>query len=259
MHTDMNSEGSVRTALITGGRRGIGYAIASRLYAEGANIVLVDIDAAEIVGAAQRLDCTGQRVLPVAADVSHKDQVLAAVSAAKERFGSVDILVNNAGISPKHNGVRASIRDVSEDEWRRVIDINLTGAFFFSQACLEDMIAKKWGRIINISSQAARTSSTIAGSHYAASKAGMIAFARALASEVGLHGITVNCIAPGRIATPMALEAGAQANAEYLKKIPVKRLGVPQDVANTVAFLASQEASFITGATIDVNGGTFMN
>lgn len=248
-----------RTALITGARRGIGYSVAERLYKDGANIVLLDIDLAETQAAARQLDPSESRVMALAADVSNPTAVAQAVEHAVSRFGSVDILVNNAGISPKHDGKSATVATMTADEWQRVLAINLTGTFLCSQACLASMKSRGWGRIINMSSQAGRTASTIAGAHYAASKGGVIAFSRSLAAEVGASGITVNCIAPGRIMTPMAAEAGQDANEQYLKRIPVNRLGQPQDIAGTVSFLASDEAGFITGATVDVNGGSFMN
>lgn len=249
---------SLRTALVTGGRRGIGYAIAQRLYSQGCNIVLFDTDADDTRRAAAVLDPDGAHTLACAGSVTRKHDLQAAVEQARQRFGEVHIVVNNAGISPKHNGKKAPVEDMDEDEWRSVIDVNLTGAFLASQVCLPGMKAAGWGRIVNVSSQAARTASTIAGAHYAASKAGMLAFARTLAAEVGSHGITVNSVAPGRIMTPMAAEAGDAANAAYLARIPVNRLGEPGDVAGTVAFLVSEDASFITGAVIDVNGGSFM-
>lgn len=247
-----------RTALVTGGRRGIGYAIAQRLYSQGCNIVLFDTDAEDTRRAARELDPDGTRTLACAGSVTCKRDLQAAVEQAQQRFGAVHIVVNNAGISPKHNGKKAPVEDMDEDEWRSVIDVNLTGAFLAAQVCLPGMKTAGWGRIVNVSSQAARTASTIAGAHYAASKAGMLAFARTLAAEVGSHGITVNSVAPGRIMTPMAAEAGDAANAAYLTRIPVSRLGEPGDVAGTVAFLVSDDASFITGAVIDVNGGSFM-
>lgn len=248
-----------RTALITGARRGIGFSVAERLYQDGANIVLLDIDLAETQAAASQIDPSGKRVLALTADVSDITEVRRAVDQAATHFGSIDILVNNAGISPKHDGKSATIAAMSVDEWQRVLAINLTGTFLCSQACMEIMKARSWGRIINMSSQAGRTVSTIAGAHYAASKGGVIAFSRSLAAETGAFGITVNCIAPGRIMTPMSAEAGQAANEQYLKRIPVNRLGYPDDIAATVSFLASNEAGFITGATIDVNGGSFMN
>lgn len=248
-----------RTALITGARRGIGFSVAERLYQDGANIVLLDIDLAETQAAASQIDPSGKRVLALTADVSDITEVRRAVDQAATHFGSIDILVNNAGISPKHDGKSATIAAMSVDEWQRVLAINLTGTFLCSQACMEIMKARNWGRIINMSSQAGRTVSTIAGAHYAASKGGVIAFSRSLAAETGAFGITVNCIAPGRIMTPMSAEAGQAANEQYLKRIPVNRLGYPDDIAATVSFLASNEAGFITGATIDVNGGSFMN
>ncbi len=245
--------------MITGAQRGIGYATAERLFSEGANVVLVDIDALPIRGAAQKLGGETNRALGIAADISKKSDVDEVVSRTLECFGSVDILVNNAGISPKHDGKSAPIAKVSLGEWQRVLDVNLTGTFMLTQACLSTMKNAGWGRIINMSSQAARTASKVAGAHYAASKAGIIAFSRILANEVAANGITVNCIAPGRIVTPMAEEAGDEVNQAYLRHIPVGRLGTSQDIAGAISFLVSDDAEFITGTTLDVNGGVFMS
>lgn len=246
------------TAFITGGRRGIGFSIAERLYRDGLNIVLFDMDHEDTLSAASSLDPSGKRTLACTGNVSSHSDLQSAVQQAVSRFGAIQVLVNNAGISPKHNGIKAPVDTMCEQEWRQVIDVNLTGTFLATQACLPFMKSVGWGRIINVSSQAARTASTIAGAHYAASKAGILAFSRSLAAEVGPLGITVNSVAPGRILTPMAAEAGETANAAYLNRIPVNRLGKPEDVAGTVSFLISDDASFITGAVIDVNGGAFM-
>src|SRR5690606_33869878 len=162
-----------RTALITGARRGIGCSVAERLYQDGAHIVLLDIDLAETQAAASQIDPSGKRVLALTADVSDITEVRRAVDQAATHFGSIDILVNNAGISPKHDGKSAPIATMSPEEWKRVLDVNLTGTFLCSQACMEIMKARSWGRIINMSSQAGRTVSTIAGAHYAASKGGV--------------------------------------------------------------------------------------
>ncbi|MCD8505471.1 MAG: SDR family oxidoreductase [Burkholderiaceae bacterium] len=249
---------AAKTALITGARRGIGFEIATKLLGQGFAVVICDTDAEGVGKAVQSLDKSGQRVMGQCCDVRDEASVASLIQAVEVKFGGIDVLVNNAGISPKHNGKRAPVAQTDVSEWREVLDINLTGAFICSKLVLPHMKSARWGRIVNISSQAARTASMIAGAHYAASKAGMLAMARTLAAEVGPDGITVNCVAPGRIMTPMADEAGEQANAEYLKRIPVNRLGVPADVANVVAFLVSEEASFLTGTVIDINGGSLM-
>ncbi|TIV27106.1 MAG: SDR family oxidoreductase, partial [Mesorhizobium sp.] len=148
---------------------------------------------------------------------------------------------------PKHGGRKATVEEMLAVEWRQVLEVNLTGAFLCCRACLPHMRAAKWGRIINIASVAGRTKTEIAGAHYAASKAGMMALARTLAVEVGSANITVNSIAPGRIETPMAAAAGAELNQAYVASIPVGRLGTGDDIAAAVAYLASEDAAFLTG------------
>lgn len=244
--------------VITGAARGIGFGIARRFLEEGAKVILSDTQEESLQEAISSLGPLAEQARTVVCDVSRADHVAGLMEAVQHYFGGVSVLVNNAGISPKHAGLKASIADMSEAEWRQVLDINLTGAFLCARAALPLMQAAGWGRIINIASQAGRTRTDIAGAHYAASKAGMMGLARTLAVEGGKYGITANSIAPGRIETPMAAVAGAAVNVEYLTRIPVGRLGTPADVAAAVAFLASDEAGFISGITLDVNGGAFM-
>lgn len=248
-----------KTALVTGAQQGIGLAIAKRLFAEGANVIIVDLDPQQISSAVNALDCSNERLIGYPADLAKTENIQQCVEHARTVFGGVDILVNNAGISPKHEGKSLSVAEVGLEEWDHVLRVNLTATFLLCQACIPSMQNKGWGRIVNMSSQAARTPSKIAGAHYSASKAGIIAFSRVLAHEVAPFGITVNCVAPGRILTPMAAEAGADENERYRQRIPVKRLGRPADVAGVVSFLISEDAEFITGTTLDINGGVFMS
>lgn len=244
------------TALITGAGRGIGAAIAKRLTQDGHRVILLD-RLAEVEETAAALRAGGADAQAFLADLSDLSALEGAIRALAEREG-IDIVVNNAGISPKHSGVRAPISEMSLHEWQQVMDINLTAAFLVTKATMDTMAARGWGRYINMASQAARTGSRVAGAHYAASKAGMIAFSRSLAIEVGAKGITVNCIAPGRIDTPMAREAGAAVNTAYVATIPVGRIGTPEDVAEAVSYFASDATGFVTGTVMDVNGGHYM-
>jgi 3-oxoacyl-[acyl-carrier protein] reductase len=170
-------------------------------------------------------------------------------------FGPIDLLVNNAGISPKSNGRKRMSWETSPDEWRRVIDVNLNGYFFLLRAVLPGMIERRAGAIVNISSLAGLRYSAIAGVHYCASKAAVIGLTSQVAGEVAGFGVRVNSVAPGRIETEMAAEAGAGFNEEIKRSTPLGRLGIPQDIAQAVCFLLSDKASFITGQSLVVSGG----
>jgi 3-oxoacyl-[acyl-carrier protein] reductase len=246
-----------RVALVTGAARGIGAAIAARLAAEGHPVVLADV-LEEVEGTAAALRTGGHEAQAIRLDVADEAQVAGLphlLGAWWERLG---VVVNNAGISPKLQGRARRVRDMPAEEWRRVLEVNLTGAFLVSRACIPPLAARRWGRIVMIASQAARTKSRIAGAHYAASKSGLVSLARSLAVELGPEGVTANSVAPGRIDTPMARGAASGTNAAFLADIPLGRAGSPDEVAAVVAFLASDSASYLNGATIDVGGGSFM-
>jgi 3-oxoacyl-[acyl-carrier protein] reductase len=246
-----------RVALVTGAARGIGEAIAARLAADGHPAVLADV-LDEVEGTAAALRAAGHEARAIRLDVADEARVAElprVLGAWWERLG---VVVNNAGISPKPEGRARRVRDTPAEEWRRVLEVNLTGAFLVSRACIPPLAARRWGRIVMIASQAARTKSRIAGAHYAASKSGLISLARSLATELGPEGVTVNSVAPGRIDTPMARGTAFGTNAAFLADIPLGRAGNPEEVAAVVAFLASDAASYLNGTTIDVGGGSFM-
>ncbi len=249
----MQFEGKV--AVVTGAAGGIGEATIRALAREGAQVVICDING----DAAKRLemDLRRQGVIAVAAraDISDSAQVECLVKETLARFGRVDILVNNAGISPKHEGKKLRLWEMSVAEWEQVIRVNLNGYFLCCREIVPHMIPARWGRIVNISSLAARIGGIVAGSHYTAAKAGILGLTKSLAAEAAEYGITVNAITPGRINTPFTANVPPAVNAEIVKRIPLGRFGTPEDVAAAILFLASDAAAYITGATLDVNGG----
>jgi 3-oxoacyl-[acyl-carrier protein] reductase len=249
----MQLEGKV--AIVTGGAGGIGEATIRLLSQEGAHVVISDIreDAAKRVE--EDLKREGRKAISVKTDIADYMQVKTLVDKTLSLFGRVDILVNNAAISPKHQGKKHTLWEMSIEEWRHVIDVDLNGYFLCSHEIIPHMISQRWGRVVNISSLAARVGGIVAGSHYTAAKAGILGLTKSLAAEVAEYGITVNAITPGRVQTPITAGVSSEVNAEILKRIPLGRFGTPGDIAGTILFLVSQAANYITGATIDVNGG----
>jgi 2-hydroxycyclohexanecarboxyl-CoA dehydrogenase len=243
-----------RNAIITGAASGIGLATARRLARDGANVAIWDINEAGAQAAADELGKAGHRAIASRVDVSSRADVDAAVARIRKEFGPVHILVNNAGIT-----LFRDFMEMTEDAWDRVMTINLKSMLVCTQAVLPDMLAAKWGRVVNVSSSSAQTGSAQMTA-YAASKGGVIAFTKALAQEVAAKGITVNNVPPGFIDTPMLRESPIGARVEQVAAAsPMKRSGQPEDMANAIAFLASEEAGYITGHTLSVNGGRYSN
>jgi 3-oxoacyl-[acyl-carrier protein] reductase len=246
-----------KLALVTGAAQGIGLTISERLVDVGYSVAMLDINPS-VMESAKLLASKGANAKGHVLDLSNLNSISSLQALIGQSFKDLSVLVNNAGISPKHQGKKRQFIDIPLAEWQRVIDINLTANFLITQICLSPMMNNQHGRVINITSQAARTRTPVPGAHYAASKAGIAGYTRILAGEVAQYGITVNCIAPGRIESKMTAEVGDSVNAELAKSIPIGRLGKPQDVAAVVEVLVSDSASYLTGVTIDVNGGNFM-
>lgn len=253
--------GSPLVALVTGASKGLGLEIARRLAADGLTVILTATRLATSAVVVSELHRTGlTNTVAMEVDVTSEDSVRDLFVAIESRFGRLDVLVNNAGIAPRVNGKKPMVEDTTYEDWTRTIATNLTGTFLVTRAAIPLMKRRRWGRIVNISSRAGRTRSRLASSCYAASKAGVLGFARILADEVGPYGITVNSVAPTRIATPMSQTVSdpTKMDAEFIAETPMGRLGQPADVSATVAFLVSPEAGFISGAIIDVTGGQYM-
>ncbi len=240
---------SGKTALVTGASGGIGGAIARAFHASGAAVALTgrNVDALEALGAD-----LGDRAHVIAGDLADADAVSAVAKSAEQALGNVDILVNNAGLTRDNLMMR-----IKDEDWQSVFDVNLTAAFRLSRALLRGMMRNRWGRIIGITSIVGVTGNP-GQANYAASKAGMIGMSKSLAAEVASRAITVNCIAPGFIVTAMTDTLGEDASAKLIGAIPAGRLGAPEDVAACAVFLASDEAAYVTGQTLHVNGGMTM-
>jgi len=243
----------MKVALVTGGATGIGAATVEVLAAEGIAVAIqYSSSKAQAEALASKLKLAGSKVEIFQSDLTKSDSANTLVSEVKKSLGEIDILINNAGLMSD-----ASIIQMSDQLWDEAINLNLTASFKLMRACAPDMVAKKWGRIINISSQVALTGSAN-HAHYSAAKAGLLGLTYSAAKEYGKVSITVNAVLPGRIETNMIAERSKGRLDEWLSQTPLNRLGTPAEVAAMIAFLASDKASYITGAAINVNGGLVM-
>ena len=249
-----NMEFQGKVAIVTGAGRGMGRAVAMRLAAGGATIAVNDLRTDDAQRVADELNATGTEALAVAGDVTDSGDVRRMVSQTTDALGAVHILINNAGVLRP-----TAVIDIEEAEWDYVVGVNLKGTYLCSRAVLPAMRSQGWGRIVNFSSTAGKNVSTVGGAHYTAAKAGILGFTRHLAKEEAGYGITVNSVCPGLIDTEMIRDTISDDRADaYAASFPIQRLGQPEEVAELVAFLASDRASYITGASLDINGGDLM-
>jgi 3-oxoacyl-[acyl-carrier protein] reductase len=239
-----------RVSLVTGASRGIGRATAHVLAEAGSDLVLVGRDEAALHLVGDEIQAAGRVAVIVAADVAERDTPPRVVQVALERFGRLDILVNNAGV---HGA--SPIEGVDDETWETVTAVNLTAAFRLCREAFAPMRERRWGRVINVASITAQTGGVSGSVAYSAAKGGMLALTRTLARDGAPYGITANAVAPGQIDTGMSRAMDAEALRRVEAAIPLGRLGTPEEIAYAVLFLASGEAGFITGATLDVNGG----
>ncbi|KPL19510.1 MAG: hypothetical protein AMJ92_02590 [candidate division Zixibacteria bacterium SM23_81] len=241
-----------KVAVVTGAGRGIGRTIALQLAREGASLVCWDIEEESVVQTAREVEAMGSLGLSFRVDVAQFNQVSSAVEQILGRFSRIDILVNNAGITRDNLLAR-----MSEEEWNQVLDVNLKGTFNCTKAVVKQMMKQRSGRIVNIASVVGLMGN--AGQvNYCASKAGIIGFTKAVAKELASRAITVNAVAPGFIETEMTKGLGDRGRETFLKAIPLRRLGKPEDVALLVSFLVSEDAGYVTGQVINVDGGLLM-
>lgn len=243
-----------KVAIVTGAGQGMGESIAKLFAQEGAKVVVNDINEEKAKKVAEEIKSQGKETLAIRADVTQSKEVSQLVEKTVEEFGAVHILINNAGI------LRSSkVDEINEEEWDLVINVNLKGTFLCSKAVLPIMKKNRYGRIVNFSSSAGRSVSTLGGVHYTAAKAGILGFTRQLAKEVAFLGINVNSVCPGLIDTEMVrANCPPQKLKDYERSFPIPRLGTPEEVASLVLFLVTDESSYITGASLDINGGDLM-
>ncbi len=237
-----------RVAIVTGAATGIGYAVAKLFLEEGAIVAMADINEERVKSAAAELSGLGT-VRAYALDISKREACAAMVDKVLQEFGRVEVLVNNAGITSD-----AQFYKMSDEQWDRVINVNLNGVFNMSKAVVAAMMERKYGKIVNCSSVSAYNGN-FGQANYAASKAGIMGMTRVMGKELGKHGITVNAVAPGSILTEMYAAVPEEVKQKKLQAIPLRRYGTPEEAAQLIAFLASEEANYITAQTITVDGG----
>ncbi len=243
-----------KRAIVSGASRGIGRAIALRLAQAGADVMVHGTKAEALKALAQEIAALGVRSAWIAGDVAAPETAQEAVAQATEAFGGVDILVCNAGIN-----TRSSTLDMALDDWQRVMDVNLNGTLHFCRAVLPGMIAQGGGKIVNVSSTTAKTPHKNAAPAYGASKAAVNYLTQHLAREMAPHGIFVNAVCPGPVESDMTAQWDEAYRERVLAGVPIGRLGTPEQIAETVVFLAGPGSDFITGETVNANGGTYMN
>lgn len=247
----MDQDFAGKVALITGASRGLGRAAAVRLLERGASVA-VNIRGAERAEAVARE--LGEGAFAVPGDVADSGVVEEIVGRVLDRFGRLDVLVNNAALA-----LSTRFEKISEEEWRRAMDVNVTAPFLLIRAVVPAMKAVGWGRIVNVSSTAGKSVSTLGGAHYTTSKAALLGLTRAAAKELGPYGITVNAVCPGLIDTELTRENASPSDlASHARNFPIQRLGEAVEVADLICFLASDQAGYITGASFDINGGDLM-
>ena len=242
----------VRIALVTGASRGIGRACAQTLAVAGYKVVLAARTLDQLEETAQLARAAGAESFVVEMDLSNSDSIIAGISKAAKEFGRIDILINNAGVTKDGLAVR-----MKKADWENVLNTNLSGAFYAIQQVLPGMMRERWGRIVNISSVVGEKGNP-GQANYVASKAGLIGLTKSLAQEVGSRNITVNAVAPGFVGTEMTHGLSEELKQRMINETPLRRMGSPEDIAAAVKFLVSEEAGFITGHTLDVNGGIYM-
>ena len=243
-----------KVAIVTGAGRGIGKAIAIALAREGADVIVNDVDLQTAEDVAKEIKSLGRQALAIQVDVSDSKEVNQMVQSAIKKFKRVDILVNNAAIIR-----RGTIEDLKEEDWNKVIDVNLKGSFNCMKAVVGTMKKQRYGKIINISSVAGKVGDLASAPCYGASKAGMICLGKSLARELAPYNINVNVVAPHAIETDMSKEWSEEKRKNIIANIPLGRMGEPEDIAEAVVFLVSDKAKFITGEVLDVNGGYLMD
>ncbi|BFL45238.1 SDR family NAD(P)-dependent oxidoreductase [Lactonifactor longoviformis] len=251
----LDFNGQVVIVTGSGSPKGIGKTIALTFAGQGATVVVADMNSEGVKGSVADIEAAGGKAFGITVDITSPESVQSMVDTVMDRFGRIDVLVNNAGISQK-----VTVEDMTLEDMKRIFNVNMFGLFLCTQACMKPMRAAKYGRIVNLSSVSGkRGGGVFGGAHYSASKAAVLAFSKNLSREISAEGITINSVCPGLINTEIWKSLPQEAADKIISDIPMGRPGETQEVANAIVFLASKEASYITGEEIDINGGSHMD